>query len=122
MVASLHGFGPWSVGLGAAGLAGVFGWKAVGRMLDSEAVIKQLSTPTYAQLQEVARMPPALRQGVQEMMTQLSNEALRSGKLKQPSPWIKAFDTFLAVKSGGQPPPMPPPPPAIQPAQQGASQ
>lgn len=90
----------WAVGLGAAGIATVMGWKMMGRMLDSEAVIKQLSEPTLAQYREVMRLPPEQRLGVEEIIRNLDAEGRRTGKLKAESPWIRAFNTFLKVGTG----------------------
>lgn len=94
--------GPVLHTIGSYGAVGLAGLTLIRALLDDDNFIRRMAKPTVSELSEfVSRVPEAQRPGVEEAIRKINAEGLRTGKLSKPSPWIKAFDTYLKV--GGPP-------------------
>lgn len=86
------GISPWMHALELAGAGSAFAWagfpKVVGYLLDRPTVIEALTKPSLADLREIRALPESQRPGVEYAIKQLSDEALRRGKLKRASPML----------------------------------
>lgn len=70
------------------------------RMADRDDVIKALTTVTDKDLMRLARLPYAERQGVEQTLRELAEEAQAKGKLTKPSPWLRILGGTAARKTG----------------------
>lgn len=68
---------------------GAFGPYVMARILEKPGVIDALSKVSPKDFARLMKLPEADRPGIEDMIVKLSKKAVKEGKLKQPSPWIR---------------------------------
>lgn len=85
-----------SLGAAAGGKAVLSGLSTVATKLalSHPAMIEMLKQPSRVQLEQFMNLPEAQRPGVVEAIQQMNAEAVKTGKLSKPSPWLSILASF----------------------------
>ncbi len=71
----------------------------IAKLLEREDVISALTKVTQNDLKRLMKLPPDQRLGVEDAIKQLAEEAMRKGRLKKPSPWLRVIGAKAAVEA-----------------------